>query len=608
MSLFAKQHVARCRQNVAHLHQFRLFRIKLRIEISKLSFFKLCLTAYCHTIRVKQSLRRQIKPVFPWVDAMNPPTSKNLNPAEIAREAFRQLAVRRVAPTPEAYREIYNQIAGIEEKPVPPAEPEAEKMLAAFAENLASAPGEFAEFGRRCNRAAKNSDWEGFGRALTQLIEKALKKGTAIELAPPPAPPPAAATPAANLSAISLVDDNAAIQQWRDMLSRSLSYALAGLLQATPELAKEAEDLGRMCKTASNDQSAAEVAARLKQLCYQIEVRSGDSGEQQELLFRLFKLLLENIGELLDDDSWLKGQIAVVQNLLDGPIDQRALEDATRALKEVIYKQGQLKHSLSDAKLTVKNMMKTFVDRLSTMATSTGDFHQKIGNFNERISHAHGITELNKILDEVLSETKRVQGEALQSRDKMVAAQQEVQDAEQRIRDLESKLQQMSELVREDQLTGSLNRRGLDDVFERETARAERRGTPLCVALLDLDNFKKLNDSLGHQAGDGALKHLVTIVKNTLRSMDVIARYGGEEFIILFPESTVDAATISMTRVQRELTKHFFTHENEKVLITFSAGVALRRPGEDQASLLKRADEAMYKAKRTGKNRVVVAD
>jgi diguanylate cyclase len=166
----------------------------------------------------------------------------------------------------------------------------------------------------------------------------------------------------------------------------------------------------------------------------------------------------------------------------------------------------------------------------------------------------------------------------------------------------------MSELVREDQLTGSLNRRGLDDVFEREMARADRRGTPLCIAILDLDDFKRLNDTYGHIAGDSALKHLVKIVKDTLRSMDVIARFGGEEFLILLPETSIEAASLTMTRLQRDLTRHFFMHDNEKVLITFSAGVALRRPHEDQNELVKRADKAMYQAKQTGKNRVVVAD
>jgi diguanylate cyclase len=100
----------------------------------------------------------------------------------------------------------------------------------------------------------------------------------------------------------------------------------------------------------------------------------------------------------------------------------------------------------------------------------------------------------------------------------------------------------------------------------------------------------------------------VKVVRDTLRSMDVIARFGGEEFLILLPETNVEAASSAMVRVQRELTKHFFLHENEKMLITFSCGVALRRPNEDQASLTARADRAMYEAKRSGKNRVVIAD
>ena len=127
------------------------------------------------------------------------------------------------------------------------------------------------------------------------------------------------------------------------------------------------------------------------------------------------------------------------------------------------------------------------------------------------------------------------------------------------------------------------------------------------MLFIDLDGFKPVNDTYGHQAGDGALKHLVKIVKDTLRSMDVIARFGGEEFLILLPETTVEAAAQTMTRLQRELTKHFFLHENEKLLITFSAGVALRYPNEDQAALVARADKAMYQAKKSGKNRVVVA-
>jgi len=526
------------------------------------------------------------------------------NPADIAREAFRRLAARRIAPTPEAYRTIYDEIAGI--VPAPKVAHEgggATDVLSGFATQLSERPGELAEFGRRFNRAVKTRDWDGYARALSQLAEKHLRNNQ-IGVGAPGITTQGVATPGAGTPAADSPDS----KQLRDLLSRTLAFALASLLAGSPALVSEAESLGAAVKQAHSEDALQEIATRLKQLCYQIELRSGDAAEQQELLLRLFKLLLENVSELLDDDSWMRGQIAAVQDLISGPIDHRALEDATRSLKDVIYKQGQLKHSLSDVKLTVKNMMMTFIDRLGSVAASTGDYHDKLDGFSERISHASNIAELNEVLHEVLRETRNAQAEALASRDRMLAAHQEVQEAEQRIRELEAKLQHMSELVREDQLTGSLNRRGLDDVFERESARADRRGTPLCVALLDLDNFKRLNDTYGHLAGDAALRHLVKVVKNTLRSVDVIARFGGEEFLILLPETTVKAAAQTMTRLQRELTKHLFLHDNEKMLITFSAGVALRLPNEDQTSLIKRADHAMYQAKQSGKNRVVVAE
>jgi diguanylate cyclase len=128
------------------------------------------------------------------------------------------------------------------------------------------------------------------------------------------------------------------------------------------------------------------------------------------------------------------------------------------------------------------------------------------------------------------------------------------------------------------------------------------------VAVLDLDNFKRLNDTYGHQAGDDALVHLMNVVRKTLRPTDITARYGGEEFVILFSETTLPQAVQAMNRLQRELTKRFFLHNNERLLITFSAGVAQFKTGETQDAVIERADRAMYQAKLQGKNRVVAAE
>jgi diguanylate cyclase len=206
-----------------------------------------------------------------------------------------------------------------------------------------------------------------------------------------------------------------------------------------------------------------------------------------------------------------------------------------------------------------------------------------------------------------MRETRTIQLNAQKSRDELRSTQEKVKKSEARIHELEMELETTSDLVRHDQLTGVLNRRGLEDMFNKEVARAQRHDTLLCVGMLDIDNFKKLNDSLGHDVGDQALIHLATVCKETLRPQDTVARFGGEEFIILLPETPLEDAAVALTRLQRELTKKFFLNDNEKVLITFSAGVTQMLPEDTQATVIKRADEAMYKAKQTGKNRVVSA-
>jgi diguanylate cyclase len=544
------------------------------------------------------------------------------SPADIAREAFRRLAARRIAPTPDAYREIYDEIAGAQ------GQSSAEKVLAGFAASLSRGPGEIAGLAHRLSDAVQTRDWQRCGWQLSQLAERHLMQEP-VDASPVKKEP---VPPIGELDAhpIALVDpiepqiesDQAQpvdlpaaplsggkhTRMMREMLIRTWSLAVVSLLHGAPQLVKESEALVESIRLARTEQMLTELGAQLKQLCFKIELKSGDMAEEQELLLRLFKLLLENIGELLEDDSWLSGQLANVQDLLSGPVNYAALMDATRSLKEVIYKQSLLKHSLNEAKATLKNMMLTFVDRLDTFTASTGDYHERIDGYARQIGAAKDIVDLNKVLDQVMYQTRIAQTEALRSRDNMAAARRDMLAAENRIHELQSELRQASELVREDQLTGSLNRRGLDDVLEREMARAERRGLPLCVAMLDLDDFKRLNDTHGHSAGDQALIHLVRVVKDTLRTMDIIGRFGGEEFMIVLPDTVLEDAAQAVTRLQRELTKRIFMHNHERVLITFSAGVALRKPGEGQPALIERADAALYKAKAAGKNRVVCAE
>ena len=187
-------------------------------------------------------------------------------------------------------------------------------------------------------------------------------------------------------------------------------------------------------------------------------------------------------------------------------------------------------------------------------------------------------------------------------------AQRTVVEHEARTKRLEAELSALSSRLNEDYLTQLLNRRGLARAYQAEANRADRAKEPLCIALLDVDNFKHLNDSFGHAAGDEALVHLSRVVRESIRPSDSIARWGGEEFVILLPETNLDGAVVTMQRVQRALTRRYYMHNHERVLITFSAGVAQRLGAESQDDVLARADRALYKAKAAGRNRVMADD
>ncbi|UWE14425.1 GGDEF domain-containing protein [Herbaspirillum huttiense] len=521
-----------------------------------------------------------------------------LTPVEIAREAFQRLGARRISPTPDAYRIAYEEIQG----GMPGVT--AESVLSTFATKLSRQPGENGLLGTRLVRARENGDWTEFERQLIEFADANWQSRPIV-----PAKP---AVPHGELVPIDLerqfIRDSIKEKMLREMLARILVFNLPSLLSTAPELANESRNSGQDLKMAFSEQAMNEIITRVKQLSFQIELKTDDMAQQQELLMRLFQLLLENINGLLEQGSWLSSQIETVQSLIAGPLSNTSLADATKNLKEVIYKQGLLKNTLSEEKVVVKNMMLTFVDRLSAMVSTTDNYQRTIRGFSQQISQAGNIADLNSVLSEIMTETQKAQEEATRSRDAMVDARQEVEKAEERIQALEQQLQQMGELVREDQLTGSLNRRGMDESLDREIANALRRETPLCVALLDLDDFKRINDTHGHATGDEVLVHLVQVIRETLRKLDVIARFGGEEFVILMPETSPQDAVQIITRVQRELTKRIFMHESQRLLITFSAGVSVYHPGESQAELLKRTDVALYKAKNAGKNRIVFAD
>jgi diguanylate cyclase (GGDEF)-like protein/PAS domain S-box-containing protein len=160
-----------------------------------------------------------------------------------------------------------------------------------------------------------------------------------------------------------------------------------------------------------------------------------------------------------------------------------------------------------------------------------------------------------------------------------------------------------------DTLTSLFNRRYLDEILPRELDLAQRRNSPLCVVMLDLDGFKQFNDRLGHGAGDALLREFSHVMRNHLRKSDIICRYGGDEFVILMPDSSTNDAQSRVDRI-RVLLKGLpkISHgEKTSNMITLSAGMAcMPEHGNTESELLRAADKAMYIAKKSGRDQVVV--
>ncbi len=165
----------------------------------------------------------------------------------------------------------------------------------------------------------------------------------------------------------------------------------------------------------------------------------------------------------------------------------------------------------------------------------------------------------------------------------------------------------LAEQAVRDPLTGLYNRRYLDETLEREVARARREGHPLSVVMLDVDHFKRLNDSYGHQAGDEVLKALGELLRDDTRAEDVACRYGGEEFLVLLPSMPLDKACERAERWRGKLEKHTFIFGNFPLSVTASFGVSsYPHHAKTPDDLTHAADTALYSAKHNGRNRVEV--
>ena len=412
-------------------------------------------------------------------------------PNDIARETLRMLITRKEAPTPENYGRLYCEISGEAGSSMATgaASPTAviEKMLQRLATELPRSTPELARLGHALASAHADRNWDDGHRALMDFarqqsehpsatewtallrelarllhdpalaapvggrqaaLEKALAAGgstptlyrrlhaltgawaklpTVLKSTELPAPgePAKLAACACNANPPTAQPD---ALELRELLAHTLDMAVGARLIDAPALTAQASALALQLRApAAVDLQA--VRAELKTLWRAVESRSHVRDGVQNGLLQLLRLLIENVGELVADDQWLRGQIGVVLQVISGPLDLSAIEEAQRNLKNVIRHQSLLRESLLATKSTLKVMVTSFIDELGKLSTATGDYHDSIENLAQQIRQTDDVTQLNELLEEVLRETRSVQTSALNSRKEVLRAREQVSRA-----------------------------------------------------------------------------------------------------------------------------------------------------------------------------------
>ncbi len=537
-------------------------------------------------------------------------------PAALAKGALRRLAQAQQEPTPENYARAYAEEAGL----APPAAPAAQAAQAA--QDLRAQGAAWAVLTERLVRQLERGgrQWtavrrkEGLKRLfdgsrsdaarLQQRLHSLLAAWESDQASDPAQSgiedPPLEAAPA------SAGAWSTAVQALQGTVQAALppQVAVAGAL---------ADQLGAAADALALEGASPERVAEVEALCDQARRLFVQRHRLVDELSRLCRELTAGLTELAEDESWARGQCESLQVTLqdiDG-VGARGLRSASQLLAGTRLRQQRMRSERLAARDALKQLIHDMLIEVGEIGEQAGRFELATEKHAQAIENADSLESLAEVVKDLLAGARAVQGAVSQSQQRLLADRHRAAALESQVRALESELRRLSDEVSTDALTQVANRRGLDQAFAAESARCQRGAgaglaTGLAIGLIDIDNFKKLNDNLGHAVGDVALKSLASNVRERLRPVDHIARFGGEEFVVLLPDTATDEAQLTLTRLQRSLTEALFLHEGREVFVTFSAGVTAWRPGETLQAALERADEALYQAKRTGKNRTCV--
>ena len=278
-------------------------------------------------------------------------------------------------------------------------------------------------------------------------------------------------------------------------------------------------------------------------------------------------------------------------------------EDISEMLMAEYLPRGRLNDEIRDAGLVLNRELNTVAEVIAEARSSQAAYGETLAGAGAAMETPLEPGDLKRLVSDLTAATSRIHRENSSLEKRLEASTSEV-----------SRLREHLDQVRRDAMTDALtnlaNRKSFDEEMARACEAAQQRKAPLTLAILDIDNFKKFNDTWGHQTGDQVLRYVASVLGRTLRAPRVAARYGGEEFAMLFPGETAPMVEAVLNTIREEIGSRSLKRRStndDLGAVTVSIGLAQKRSDEPALTLMGRADEALYASKRAGRNRVTSA-
>ncbi len=528
--------------------------------------------------------------------------------ARVARDTMMELMSRGVPALPRNYQQVFVELcekrgipAGVLDESVPApakassgADPELVSLVLALAELVGQARPQHAGIRNVIDlvQMLTASGGEVDRSVLGSLMQRLDRLTLELQAAP--------ATPAP-------------VQDLEPLLRRLAEVCRALVPLADPEGAEKETALpalGALAQARRADDALPQLevlatfaASRRKALTAEL-LASKQSQRKSAELTALSDSLLEFVCRVVPDLPEFEELMTGARDRL-GRADPRAVQELRLELSSHFQRFQGATVPVQEQKTVIKGVLRTLADQLAKASAGSEHFEKCAQDIRRRVEAANDLTELRQLQDLLVHEAGNAATEAGRMRNQLGELSTQVNTSQQQIDTLERALVETKQAMNLDPLTRVPNRRAMNDWVDSTLFPPGRPERGFSLLVLDLDHFKKVNDTFGHLAGDAVLAETAKRVKLGIRDMDMLARYGGEEFVLVLPDCDVHIARAVADRMCVLVARKPVTHETTPIPVTTSIGVATKRPGESFKEVFERADQCVYLAKQGGRNRAV---